>query len=106
MSNLVTIEPTKFTNIRSGKETIGIRMYDEYGQFYDDTMQAVPKDDLVLFQMIMEDVTDDDSEIANMLVSSIHLQKGIEIGGTYYEQDELRKASDKFDKLAKLHLRR
>jgi hypothetical protein len=34
MSNQITIQPTKFVNVRSGSSTLGVRVYDNYGQIH------------------------------------------------------------------------
>jgi len=37
MSNQITIQPTKFVNVRSGSSSLDVRVYDSYGQSYTNT---------------------------------------------------------------------
>jgi hypothetical protein len=88
MSNKVTIEPTKFVNIRSGSETVGFRMYDDYAQVYNNTWDSIPDDDMDLLKLV---VTDDSVEVRDMLLFIKENEKGICIGDEFYDWEQIKK---------------
>lgn len=51
--NRVTIEPTKFVNVRTGHATFGVRVYDDEGQSYDNTWDSIPEDDLEVLKLVL-----------------------------------------------------
>jgi len=87
MSNQVTIEPTKFENVRSGSVTKGYRMYDDYGATYCNQWDSIPDDDLAVLAKVLEDV---DNTGEGMLESVEEHESGISIGGEYYEWDQIK----------------
>ena len=50
MSNRLVIEPTEFKNISDGVISYGVRVYDDYGQSYDNTWDKIPKDDMEILK--------------------------------------------------------
>ncbi|TXI89801.1 MAG: hypothetical protein E6Q36_02735 [Chryseobacterium sp.] len=54
MSNMLSIIPTKFENVRSGATTYGVRVYDSYESAYDNTWDSIPDDDVELYWLVME----------------------------------------------------
>lgn len=85
--NRITIEPTKFVDVRSGVETYGYRMYDEYGSAYDNTLRSIPDDDLELLKIVVEN---DNDVIRDMLNHLVETKNGLEIGNVFYEYSEIK----------------
>jgi hypothetical protein len=85
--NRVTIEPTKFVNIRNGEESHGYRMYDNYGSHYDNTLESIPDDDLELLKIVAEN---DNDVVCDMLNHLVETENGLEIGGQYYSYEEIK----------------
>jgi hypothetical protein len=69
--------------------TLGVRVYDNYGQYYSNGFDSIPDDDMELLQICLglEHESDDDS--ANVLTDSIALQKGLCIGNTWYDWEQI-----------------
>ncbi len=86
MSNRISLIATKFTNIKTGHETLGYRLYDDYEQIYDNTFESVPDDDIEFLQMVY-DRCDEYSAILNYLWET---KKGININEEYYDWDEIK----------------
>lgn len=90
MSNRVSIQPTKFTNINNGVEsdiTYGVRVYDDYGNAYCNTWDSIPLDDMELLKKVVEDMTDDNT--VAMLDFIVSDGKGLYIGSNWYEREEV-----------------
>lgn len=87
MSNQVTIEPCEFTNVRSGHVTKGFRMYDDHAQAYDNTWDSIPDDDMDVLDKVCES---DNVEIKDMLLFIRENQKGINIGGEFYNYEAIK----------------
>ena len=87
MPSLISIEPTEFVNVRSGQKTFGFRIYDDYSQLYDNTWEDIPSDDLDVLERV---VNSDSSEIKTMIDFVKEHETRIEIGGNYYEFDEIK----------------
>lgn len=94
MSNRITIEYTKFTNLTTeGEEeftSFGYRIYDNYANDYNNTFdsfeeltEAVHEGNLLEVLKNHEDFKDVDFEDAMPVAS------GIEFNGTFYEGEEL-----------------
>jgi uncharacterized protein YbaR (Trm112 family) len=81
MSNQITIEATKFVNVKGDGETLGFRMYDDYGQTYCNTLESIPDDDLDLLRLVLDN-TDDIS--AAMFEHIKDNESDICINGEYY----------------------
>ena len=86
MSN-ITIQPTKFVNVRTGENTLGVRVYDDYGQSYDNTWESIPDDDHEILKIIIKS---DDKVVRGMMEFLQEDQKSIDIGGAYYSWDEIK----------------
>jgi len=89
MSNYLTIEPTRFTNVRTGDSTVGVRVYDEYIQAYDNTLISIPDDDMDLLELVLE-AHHSGGEIGEALDSVREDEKCLFIGGLRYEWDEVK----------------
>lgn len=87
MSNRVTIEPTEFTNIRSGEKTYGVRVYDDYDQSYDNTWDIIPVHDMDILRKV---IRIHDNKIDSMLDFVEDNHNGIYIGGSWYEWDDIK----------------
>ena len=86
--NRVHIEPTKFTNSRSGDETFGWRAFADCAQAYDNTWneEDTPKDDLEFLKRVME--TSNDEVLWGMLEFCEENEQGIHVGNTFIEWQE------------------
>ena len=87
MSNRATIEPTEFTNIRTGIKSYGVRVYDDYGQSYDNTWDIIPVDDMEILEKVKNS---DDTVIVGIIEFLLEMQKGITIGNNWYEWDDIK----------------
>jgi hypothetical protein len=87
--NRVHIEPTKFTNLRSGKETFGWRAFDDYAQAYDNTWSEkdMPKDDLEFLKRVLE--VSEDETLWGMLDFCEENEQGIHVGNRFIEWQKL-----------------
>lgn len=85
--NRVTIEPTKFVDVRDGVESFGYRIYDNYGSSYDNTLQSIPDDNLELLKIVVEN---DNDIIQDIFEHLIETEGGLEIGGTFYDFEEVK----------------
>ena len=83
----ISIEPTIFKNARTGHETYGIRIYDEYAQFYDNTWENIPDGNLVVLQKVAEM---DGIEIREMISFIVEQKEGVTIGGEYYGWETIK----------------
>jgi len=87
MSNRATILPTKFESIRTGKESYGVRVYDDYGKTYMSGWDLIPVDDLEIIQKVM----DEGDDISISIIDNIlELKKGIYVGDNWYEWDDIK----------------
>ena len=87
MSNRATIEPTEFVSIKTGRKSYGIRVYDDYGQTYDNTWDIIPVGDMEILSRVKD--SDDDTMVA-IIDHLIEFQKGISIGDNWYEWDDIK----------------
>lgn len=53
MSNKVCIEPTEYRNTLSGSVEYGFRIYDDYENYYCDTLENMPDGELALLAVIL-----------------------------------------------------
>jgi hypothetical protein len=87
MSNRANIEPTEFKNVRTGEKTYGVRVYDDYDQMYDNTWDSIPDNDMdVLREVLKSDARD----LQGILEFIMENEKGICIGGNWYDWDEIK----------------
>jgi hypothetical protein len=85
--NRVCIEPTRFTDVRTGAESFGFRAWDDYGQTYGNTMTKIPNDDLEFLELVLEN--SDDEVLGDMIDYCLEYEKGIYIGPLYYDWDKV-----------------
>ncbi len=92
MSNPVTIEPTMFTDVRSGVVSYGYRVFDSYDKHYENTWESIPDDDMEVLRMVLTDAVDSFSEvIIDMFQSLLENENGLEIGDTFYDFEDIKK---------------
>ena len=87
MSNKVTIQPTVFLNHGTNEKTFGVRVYDDYGQTYDNSWDSIPDDDMDILSKVAES---DDDMISTMIDFIKENQKGILIGNQWYDWNEIK----------------
>ena len=84
--NRATIQPTKFENVRTGEISYGVRVYDNYGQTYDNCWENIPDDDMEVLQMAME--LEDQAIVA--ILHEVVLGNGVYIGQEWYTWDQIK----------------
>lgn len=87
MSERATIAPTEFYNTRLGIKTYGVRVYDGYGQTYDNTWESIPDDDMDVLSKCME--SEDDVIVAILDFLQEH-GESIDIGGEVYQWAQVK----------------
>ncbi len=87
MSNRVTIQPTKFENTRTGEISVGVRVFDNYGQSYDNTWESIPDDDIDVIARLIES---EDFAIVAMLNWILENYAGIYVGDIYYTWKQIK----------------
>lgn len=90
MSNRLTIEPTKFVNIRTGSETFGFRMYDDFAGVYANDWDVLPEDNMQFLQEVIQRVPQYDEETQNMLGYVEEHEKGIYLADVWYDWDQIK----------------
>jgi hypothetical protein len=85
--NRACIEPTRFIDVRSNTDSFGVRVYDDYGQAYDNTWDVIPDDD---FEVIRRVIQSNDEAMGAILSSVIENEKGIFVGDIYYPFEEIQ----------------
>lgn len=85
--NTVTLQPTEFINQQMGSSTFGFRMYDDEGQTYDNTWDSIPDNNLEILALAMQS---DDWQVIDMLSLLLKYKKGLYIGKTWYEWDQIK----------------
>lgn len=81
--NRVHIEPTKFVNVRSNRETFGWRAFDDYAQAYDNTWSKdeMVEDDLEFLRRVIE--TSSDEALWAMLEFCEENKQGVFVGDSF-----------------------
>ena len=87
--NRVYIEPTKFTDLRSGDESFGWRAFDDYSQTYDGSWSKtdMPEDDVAFLKRVL--ATSEDEALWAMLDFCGENERGVHIGETFIDWSEL-----------------
>jgi len=88
MSNRVAIEPTEFINVRSGEKSLGVRIYDDYDQTYDNTWDDIPDNDMDILKRVEES---HDEKTCSLMDFIREHENGVYIGGSWYEWDKIKK---------------
>ena len=87
MSNYVTIQPTVFRDYGTEEESFGVRVFDNYGQTYDNTWENIPDDDLEILQKVIDNGNEVIVSIIDFLIEN---GVGIYIGKEYYEWKDIK----------------
>jgi hypothetical protein len=87
MSNHICVEPTKFENVRTGEVSLGVRVYDDEGCFYDNSWDEIPDDDMEVLRLTMERASDD---IRTVLCCVSGAERGLFIGGKWYDWEQVK----------------
>jgi len=87
MSNAVCLEACEFVNPVTGNATKGYRIYDDYGQSYNNTLETVSHDDLEMLQQVLAE--DIDEVTAGMLDYIRENLSGMNINDEYYEWEQI-----------------
>ena len=81
--NILTLQPTQFTNLRTGEITQGFTASDNYGRFFSDSFDAPPSTDDMTF---LKQVIDFQSPtLQEMIGHVIDRKAGVTIGKQFYE---------------------
>ena len=86
MSNQVCIEPTQFVDVRSGNVSYGFRTYDDFEKSYCNLWDSIPDDDLEFLKKVM---AEEDYITDHILAFVQEMNKGLYIGSTYYDWDQI-----------------
>ena len=81
--NKINLVSTKFTNIKSGEESFGYRIYDDYSSEYNNLLDTPIDDDLDLLAQAIEDSHE-------MLDFVRENETGVDINGTWYDWEEIQ----------------
>ena len=87
MANTVQLVRTKFTDIRSGDESLGYRIFDDYGASYGMFSEAKPSDDDGDF---LHQVSDGADEEVTALIEW-GTEHGMSIDGMFYTAEQVQK---------------
>jgi hypothetical protein len=90
--NRVYIEPTEFTNTRTGSISHGYRIYDDSGSSYVNGWESIPDDDMELLALVMEE----GNEFTDEMLSYVQEHgKSLYIGNEEYQWDEIKHLWDR-----------
>lgn len=87
--NRVTIEPTEFTDTRTGHKTFGWRAFDDEGQCYENVWADVPKGDIEFLTQVL--LTTNNGELWGMIEYCEQNKKGIQVGSNFVSWPNLEK---------------
>jgi len=88
--NRIYIEPTKFTDMRSGAESFGWRAFDDYSQAYDSSWSEadMPPNDVAFLKRVLK--TSEEETFWAMLDFCSDFKHGVHVGDTFIDWPELR----------------
>jgi hypothetical protein len=76
-------------DIRSEEEHLGVRVYDDYGQTYDNRWDHIPFDDMDVFRKCLDEMKSD--EVFCAMMEHISSEgKGIYIGDQWYNFPDIK----------------
>ena len=87
MSNQVTIQPTIFEDAGTVIRTYGVRIYDYYDCYYDNTWESIPDDDMEIFINCLRIDNDCVRAMFDFILEEEH---GVIIGETWYDWNEIK----------------
>jgi hypothetical protein len=83
----MNITPTEFKNVRENIKSYGVRIWDSYAQTYDNSWDSIPKDDMEVLAKVIESA----DEVTEEMLDHVKREElGINIGGNYYDWDEIK----------------
>ena len=95
MSNHICLEPTRFVNVRSGDESLGVRVYDDEGCYYDNSWVSIPDDDLeVLRETLSSALSSANDDVLTVLFCVRDGKRGLFIGGVWYDWVQVKSCFD------------
>ena len=86
VSNRLCVQPTEFKNYKSNDVTLGYRIYDDYGQYYNNCWDSIPDNDFDILRKVLED---DSEALMDMIAFLQYNCEGLYIGDNYYEYEEV-----------------
>lgn len=98
MSNQAVLTKTKFIDLKSGEESFGWRMYDNYGKDYSNVFleeELEKLDDLGLLTHAANSLHEEDFPVGGILDYCIENETGIIIDETYHEFSEIQEILQK-----------
>lgn len=87
MSNIATIQPTIFQDHNAEEKSFGVRVFDNYGQSYDNTWESIPDDDMAILKLVADNQNETVGGIFEFIVEN---ENGIMIGKEYYDWEDIR----------------
>lgn len=92
MANLVTIEPTEFTNPHTATVTYGFRLYDDYGAQYANGWESIPGDGMAVLERVVSMWKSGElkEEIVGLLEFVEEHEKGLYVSQTWYDWDQIK----------------
>jgi len=88
MSNRVTLQSTTFQNHPSKEETHGYRMYDDYGQSYNNLLDKKQMEDMSDADLLHEAANSGDDVMDAMIEHAI--ENGMFINDEWYDGEEVQ----------------
>lgn len=85
--NRVTIEPTEFTNVRTGQTSRGFRAWDDEDQSYDNSWDEIPTSDEAFLKKVFKESYD--KNVGNMLDFCRQYKQGIFVGVNYFPWEKI-----------------
>lgn len=91
MSNPATIQRTIFKNYSTNEESYGIRVFDDYGKTYYNTMSldTLKLGDMGLLALIHRELMYGEDDVLDDIINTGTRNGGIFIDATWYDKDEL-----------------
>lgn len=94
MSNLASIQPTIFTDQRTGDVSYGVRVFDDHGKSYVNDWDSIPDDDMDVLRKVFVMLDDITVDILNHICEE---EKGIMIGTKFYDWDKIKHVFEEFN---------
>ena len=92
MSERVTFIPTKFIDVRTGRESLGYRAYDNHAQTYDNTWDAIPDNDRHFLRKVLTGSACD--VVGEMLDYCRQTESGLYVVPRWYDYAQIRRILD------------
>ena len=89
MSKRVTFIPTKFIDVRTGRESLGYRAYDDHAQAYDNTWDSIPDNDRHFLRKVLAESACD--VVGEMLDYCRQTESGLYVVPRWYDYAQIRR---------------